>query len=56
MLNGLCHDTREREEAVVAAQEAVQARVRFWDGVLEVLENRPIEHSGPSSNNLKRGR
>jgi hypothetical protein len=41
LLNGLCHDEREREEAVVAAREAVQARLRFWDGVLEALEGRP---------------
>jgi hypothetical protein len=41
LLNGLCHDEREREEAVAAAREAVQARVRFWDGVLEALEGRP---------------
>ena len=39
LLNGLCHDDREREEAVAAAREAVQARVTFWDGVLEALRN-----------------
>ena len=43
LLNGLCHSEQEREEAVAAAREAVQARVRFWDGVLEALDNRSVE-------------
>ncbi|BCO31213.1 hypothetical protein TspCOW1_13160 [Thiohalobacter sp. COW1] len=39
LLNGLCHSDDEREEAVVAAREAVQARLAFWDGVLAALES-----------------
>ena len=35
MLEQLCGDDPERlEEAVVAAEEAICARIRFWDGVL----------------------
>lgn len=41
LLNGLCRNEQEREEAVAAAREAVQARVSFWDGVLAALENQP---------------
>lgn len=41
LLNGLCRNDREREEAVAAAREAVQARLTFWDGVLAALERGP---------------
>ena len=41
LLNGLCaSDHRRIDEAVSAAEHAVQARVAFWDGVLEAIENR----------------
>lgn len=42
MLEQLCGDDPERlEEASVAAEEAVCARIRFWDGVLEAVRGRP---------------
>jgi hypothetical protein len=41
LLNGLCAGDRRRvDEAVAAAEQAIQARVAFWDGVLEAIENR----------------
>ncbi|MFN2338066.1 MAG: DUF3050 domain-containing protein [Gammaproteobacteria bacterium] len=46
LLNGLCHDEQEREEAVVAAREAVRARVQFWDGVLAALGAEPAAAAG----------
>ena len=41
LLNSLCgNDELKQEEAVNAAQEAVNARLRFWDGVLENIQSR----------------
>jgi len=38
MLDELCGDDAERlDEAVIAAEEAICARIRFWDGVLEAV-------------------
>lgn len=40
LLETLCGDDPERiEEAETAAEEAVCARIRFWDGVLEAIES-----------------
>jgi len=33
LLNGLCADEQQRQQAAHAATEAVSARVAFWDGV-----------------------
>ena len=39
LLNSLCGgETRKIEEAIAAAQSAVSARVKFWDGVLAAIE------------------
>jgi hypothetical protein len=39
MLDQLCGDDADRlEEAAIAAEEAVCARIRFWDGVLEAVQ------------------
>ncbi len=39
LLETLCGDDPERiEEAETAAEEAICARIRFWDGVLEAVE------------------
>ena len=41
LLNGLCGDDPRRvEQAVAAAQVAVEARLKFWDGVLAAIEAR----------------
>ncbi len=41
LLNALCEDdAQKREQAEAAAEEAVAARGRFWDGVLEALQAR----------------
>jgi hypothetical protein len=41
LLNELCAgDTKKIDEAVAAANEAVNARLRFWDGVLEAIRSR----------------
>jgi phage FluMu protein gp41 len=38
LLEALCEDDPKRlEEAATAAEEAVCARIRFWDGVLEAV-------------------
>jgi hypothetical protein len=38
LLDGLCGDDPTRlEEAATAAEEAVCARIRFWDGVLDAI-------------------
>jgi len=40
LLETLCNDDPERiEEAEIAAEEALCARIRFWDGVLEAIES-----------------
>jgi hypothetical protein len=40
MLDQLCADDPERlEEAAIAAEEAICARIRFWDAVLEAVHN-----------------
>jgi hypothetical protein len=39
LLTALCgDDPRRLEEAETAAEEALCARIRFWDGVLEAIE------------------
>jgi hypothetical protein len=41
LLNQLCADDEKKtEEAIEAANEAIQARIEFWDGVLEAIETR----------------
>lgn len=41
LLNGLCNDDDSKiDEAIVAAELAVNARIEFWDGVLESIESR----------------
>ena len=41
LLNGLCgDDPRRTEQAVAAARVAVEARLKFWDGVLAAIEAR----------------
>jgi hypothetical protein len=41
LLTTLCGDDQKRiEEAQTAAEEAICARLRFWDGVLEAIEAR----------------
>ena len=38
LLNSLCgDDARKQEEAVTAAEQAVAARLLFWDGVMEAI-------------------
>jgi hypothetical protein len=40
LLNSLCGgDKVKQEEAVQAAERAVEARVAFWDGVLAAIES-----------------
>ncbi|MCM8539432.1 MAG: DUF3050 domain-containing protein [Lentisphaeraceae bacterium] len=40
LLNGLCHGDEEKiEEAVIAANNAVKSRLKFWDGVLDAIQN-----------------
>jgi len=47
LLNGLCGgDESKVEEAVDAANEAVTARIEFWDGVLEELVTQSATESG----------
>ena len=38
LLNGLCQSESDKEEAIEAADQAVNARLAFWDGVLEAIE------------------
>lgn len=46
LLEGLCAgDPGRIREAEAAAREAVQARIRFWDGVLAVLPSQPTQPS-----------
>jgi hypothetical protein len=41
LLNGLCgDDPRRTEQAVAAARVAIEARLKFWDGVLAAIEAR----------------
>ena len=41
LLATLCADDAQRiEEAEAAAEEAICARIRFWDGVLDAIETR----------------
>ncbi len=41
LLDALCgQNDRRVEEAVAAAEQAVNARLRFWDGVLDAIESR----------------
>jgi hypothetical protein len=40
LLNSLCAgDEQKIDQAVAAANRAVEARIRFWDGVLEAIES-----------------
>lgn len=40
LLNSLCEGNKQKqEEAIEAAEQAVNARVVFWDGVLEKISN-----------------
>lgn len=40
LLNSLCEGSKEKQqEAIEAAEQAVNARVIFWDGVLEAIES-----------------
>ena len=39
LLNNLCDSQEKVAEAVDTAQAAVKARLKFWDGVLESIEN-----------------
>lgn len=49
LLNGLCgNDPHRIAEAVGAASEAVQARLLFWDGVLDALRGTPPLQTEPS--------
>lgn len=44
LLSTLCAGDPQRiEEAETAAEEAICARIRFWDGVLESIETRRVE-------------
>ncbi len=41
LLNGLCAGNETKiAESIAAAQTAVEARLAFWDGVLEAIQNR----------------
>jgi len=41
LLNELCAgDAQKIDEAIAAANEAVNARLKFWDGVLEAIQSR----------------
>lgn len=41
LLNGLCGGNEIKlQEAIAAAQEAVKARMKFWDGVLDAINTR----------------
>ena len=41
LLNSLCGDDEQKQqEAITAAEQAVEARVKFWDGVLEAIQQR----------------
>ena len=39
LLNGLCQSESDKEESIAAADQAVNARLAFWDGVLEAIES-----------------
>jgi hypothetical protein len=41
LLNGLCSDAQQRDQAIQAAHRAVSARVDFWDGVHRALTRTP---------------
>jgi hypothetical protein len=44
LLNQLCAgDGPKIQEAIEAAHEAIQARIEFWDGVLEAIESQRLE-------------
>ena len=38
LLNSLCHDQTTEDEALIAAELAVQARLALWDGVLGAIQ------------------
>lgn len=40
LLDMLCHTPAEKQEAVKAAQDAIKARINFWDGVLDTIKAR----------------
>lgn len=37
LLDMLCHNNLERQEALQYAEQAIKARIRFWDNVLESI-------------------
>lgn len=39
LLNNLCDSQEKTDEAIEAAQLSVKARLKFWDGVLEAINN-----------------
>ena len=39
LLNSLCDSELKTQEAIAAAEGAVNARLKFWDGVYESLNN-----------------
>ena len=40
MLEMLCHNDVERQEAVQFAEQAIKSRIRFWDGVVDNLKKK----------------
>jgi len=38
MMEMLCHSDTDRQEAIQFAQDAIQARIAFWDGVMENIK------------------
>ena len=40
LLNGLCQTDSEVDEAIKVAEESLNARLRFWDGVKENIDKR----------------
>jgi hypothetical protein len=50
LLNGLCGDDEAKvEEAIEAANVAVNARLAFWDGVLESINNNSLQNRTQAS-------
>jgi hypothetical protein len=40
LLEVLCRNESEQQEAVKFAQDAIKARIQFWDGALETLNQK----------------
>ncbi len=50
LLNGLCGDDEAKvEEAIEAANVAVNARLAFWDGVLESINKNSFQNKMQTS-------